>query len=211
VNPDRATKTGNAPGFLLEYSDGTFLSLSEYVPVLRVSVQLNTGTNPDEVALYFTPTTPMRLMGWGMITALAAGANYRIQLYETGNNTPLLSTAYDGDLVQGTTLGVLTGRFTSTYTLAVGTTYRLALLPTTANTITHSYGELPSSASMAAVTSVGGQLSTRNRSSTTDPDSASWTETATRLPALWPVVDQIDDGVSTGGGLLRPNLRGHTQ
>lgn len=191
------------PIFVFEYDDGSYAAPEFAWPVDTVSnVTANTGSNPDEVAVYFTPQAKMRAIGWYASLLNNAAADYRVQLYESGNNTPLAISTRDATFSANSSQRWHTGRFAA-QTLAAGTTYRLGFLPTTGTNISVKYWEAPS-AYANVLNSIPGlaamHYSSRNRSGTTDPDSASWTEIAYRRLFAGLLIDQLDDGAGGGGG-----------
>jgi hypothetical protein len=210
VGPLATNKQDSQYGLVmaLEYNDGSFGIPAGLIPAKATgTVALNTGTNPDEAAMYFTPTAPMRVIGWASIMAVAAGADFRVGLYEDGNNTPLTTGTIDGNNVATTATRGHTGHFATAVELDAGTTYRLAFLPTTANSLTLNYWEIDSSYLAIFDALAGGQAmhySARNRSSTTDPDAAAWSQTTNRRLAVSLICDQIDDGAGGGGGAVLP-------
>lgn len=193
----------------LEYNDGSFATPFLTLPIQTAStVTANTGTNPDEIATIFTPTFKMRAAGASFKAATAAGADYRVQIYEDGNNTPIASLPRDGDHTTNTASRDHFDFFTTPVELDAGTTYRLALLPTTANSVTVPYFEVSSSYLGLLDCLPGGQAmhySARNRTSTTDPDAAAWSQTTNRRLGLGLVLDQLDDGAGGGAAsMMRP-------
>jgi hypothetical protein len=202
--PTRATKIDlAAPIMALEYDDGSFAIPAGCFPMhtAATALALTTSSNPDEAALYFTALAKMRVVGWWMAAALNAGADYRVNLYENGNDTPLLSADYDGDHTSSTGSRTYVELFDDAYTLTAGTVYRLGFLATTANQVALRYWEV-SSSYLNLLDCVSGKKTTyysaRNRSGTSDPDAAAWSETTNRRLIAGLLVDQIDDG--TGGG-----------
>lgn len=196
VGPLRSNLISNPPAMLLEYSDGTFNHVFGYTPFFSSSVTINTGTNPDEVCLIFTPDAPFRIMGYGCTASIAAGGDWRMALYEDGNNTPLLTSAtQDGNIVASASIGTLNGLFSTEYVVSVGTKYRLSLLPLTATSIVLLLFTTPGSAANTAMNFAQFQYGTRNRSGTSDPDSAAWTDT-NDIPCIWPIADQMDNGAA---------------
>ena len=205
LSPTRATKSVSAPICALEYDDGVLRGPLACIPMhtTTTNLTLNTGTNPDEAAAYLTLPFPCRVIGWWGNIAVAAGADYRVSLYEDGNTTPLLTKDYDGDQVAAAGIGGQEQPFGSALELDAGI-YRLGLVPLTANSLTARYWEVSSAHPTLLDTISGGadcHYSSRNRSGTTDPDAAAWAQTANRRMMLGLLIDQIDDGAGAGGGL----------
>lgn len=211
ANPLRSNLNIAPPAIHLEYDDGSLLAAPNVIPFARTGLALNTGTNPDEAALLFTPAFPGRVVGWEAVLTVAASADYRVALYASGNNTPLLTKSMDADVKAAATAGVYGAFFTGTQVLTVGTIYRLAIVPTTANSVTIQYFDGPTAASITNFFGNTVGYSARNRSGTSDPDSAAWSDTTTRVPAIVPIIDQLDNGTGAGGGVIiagTPLLRG---
>lgn len=194
--------------FAIEYDDGVFEFPAYVLPgaCTPASLTISTSTNPDEVGNLFTPAHTMRCTGWWVHAGVASGANYRMQLYASGNNTPLATatmlaahaTNAGARIYQGSWDDVSDG-----ITLSAGTAYRVAYLPTTATSATIYRITGHSSAFFDPMGLAGAQESSRNRTSTTDPDSASWTETSTQRAQLGIIVDAVDIPSGGGGGLAR--------
>lgn len=212
--PTRATKINDQnPVCALEYDDGSFAIPTGSFPIYTAvtAVALNTGTNPDEAAVYFTALGKMRVIGWQAAMALAADANYRVNLYENGNNTPLLTKEYDGDAKSTTSARHVSELFDDVYTLTSGTIYRLGFVPLTANSVTMRYIEVNSSYPLL-LDEVSGRstmhYSSRNRAGTTDPDTEAWSQVANRRLLAGLIIDQVDDGAGGGDGGTVNLLRG---
>lgn len=203
VGPLASNKVDQAPPLVcaLEYDDGSFSIPPFTLPVSSFnSTTLSTSSNPDEMATYFTPTVPMRVIGWWGLLSLASGANCRIQMYTSGNDTPIASDTIDADLTTSTGSRFYFSFFPATVTLSAGTAYRIAVLPTTTNNVTLQYFDVNSSYLGLLDCLPGGQAmhySARNRSSTTDPDAAAWSQTTNRRLGLGLIVDQFDDGAGS--------------
>lgn len=207
-NPARNSIAGSDqmhPWIALEYDDGTFdFPLGSFPANLVTTITLTTASNPDEVALYFTPPVKMRVVGWHALMNLAAAGDFRVNLYASGNDTPLMTKDYDGDESTASTSRQITELFGDSEVLAAGTTYRLGFLPTTANSVILRYWECHSSYLNLLDTTLGKQAmhySARNRSGTTDPDAAAWSQTTNRRLFAGLIIDQFDDGAGGGGGL----------
>ncbi len=193
INPTRSGPLSAPAAILLEYDDNTFAYASGYAPFVSKNQSYSTSTNPDEACLVFTPKFAFRIFGFGMSATLSAAADYRVQLYEDGNNTPLIVTpTHDGDIVDSaSSSGSHFGLFSSKYIVKPETKYRLAFLPLTSTSATFFSHLIPSANSKKALNINDSlQHGKRNRSSTTDPDSAAWTDTE-EIPCIFPYADQV--------------------
>lgn len=179
----------------LEYDDGYFESL-ELDPAQIASVSYNTGSTPDERALYFIPDVALRIGG---ARVMVDGDNdFDVILYDASNNV-LASVSVDKD-TRGDTAGepyiVL---FASDVTLTAGATYRLCVKPTTGSSIALIYYVFRASTEVAQVIGMSAQMSTRT-------DAGAWSQTSTQLPAIALLINGVESG-----GLLGPNMRGFFQ
>lgn len=184
-----------APIVALEYDGGSYPAVPGAFPIkLHGTVSsLNTGSNPNEIALKFEVPGPIRAAGfwlWGI------AASMRVQIYEEGNDNPITSVAVDPDVQPGGGLRLRSETFTDRVLLKPGVVYRLGILPLTTTNVYPYYFEVGSAPVMDAFT--GGQAfcwSYRHRASTVDPDTADWFETTTRRPLMGLIVDQFTSGL----------------
>lgn len=192
--------------FALEYSDGVFEAPAYVLPgaCLPASFSISTSTSPDEVGNHFTPTATLRCTGWWLHGGIAGGANYRMQLYAASSNTPLATATMLAAHTSSAAARLLHGAWddvSAGITLTAGTAYRVAFLPTTATSATIYRITGYNNAFFDPMGLPGAQESSRNRSSTTDPDSAAWTETSTQRAQLGIIIDAVDNGA---GPLIGP-------
>lgn len=193
--------------FALEYSDGTIAMPAGMLtgPMAPTLVTITTASNPDEVGIHFTPVIDMRVSGWWFLAGLTAAGSYRVSLYAASSNTPLATSTGDTDHVSNSVARTLTGFWDDVadgITLAAGTAYRLTLVPLSATN--HNVYRLTAynNACYDSLGLPGAQATFRNRSGTSDPDAAAWTETSTDRYVMGLIVDQLDDGA--GGGASNP-------
>jgi hypothetical protein len=117
---------------------------------------------------------------------------------------------YDSDGVTATTLatidkdvsiaaaGLMRVKFTTTKTLNPGTNYRIAVVPTSATTLTIYDADCNAAADLDAIS--GGQefhLTTVNGAPAADGD---WTNATSNRPFMGIWLDQMSDDAGTGGG-----------
>lgn len=195
---DAATGTyvKNAAAFgllALKYDDGTY---GEFVdpcwPALTINnTAFGSGSTPDERALRFQIPTRMRCIGAWVQAAL--GANADIVLYDNSSSV-LASVSIDSDQKSNANGGVIQVLWSSSITLEPDTTYRLAVKPTTASTVTFQDFDLPGAAYQACMP--GG--ATWYYSSRTD--AGAWSDTDTKRPIAGLIFDGVDTYYSSVGG-----------
>jgi len=193
------TKSSSFPVTAFEYDDGTY----PYIPgvaAFKMTLQgaFNSGTTPDEVALYFCLPFPAQVRGFALLANPAPGADFDVILYNAAS-TVLATKSFDGDVsTTGSSGGLqIKSSFNSPVTIAANTWYYLALKPTTTTSVRYQYLTCASTAMMAAV--AGGanfQLATRT-------DGGGWTPSTTQRPLFSIIVDRIPQG--SGGGFVVTN------
>jgi hypothetical protein len=162
---------------------------------------LNTA-GADEYAIKIAPPAACRVAGIWHNFATAAGANYEAILYD--GTTAERTEVMDGDHAASTAInGARLVYFPTGYTVAAGQTIRAAIRPTTTTNVTWRRHPLFAA---GAEQSLGLPQGTCE---STRVDLGAWSDTSTNLPSIGLILDQIDDGASAGGGLLRhPGMGG---
>lgn len=175
----------------------------------------NSGTSPDERALKFAPPFACRAVGIRAgIFNIAAGGDFTLSLWDSAGDADveaLGQASIDGDFAVSTTQdGYVDLFFDTPVELTAGSTYYIGVRADTANNI--GLGEYSNTTVTNAMRAMHGtdssmQLSTRSWSAGA---AGAWTDTATTIPMLHLIIDQLDDGAG-GGGMLQANLRGNMQ
>lgn len=194
-------KTGASPVLAVEYSDGSFGMQPGVHPGFASSQAFNVNTaGGDEYALRFRLPFPARCSGLCFYGSIAGDMEF--VLYDSDGSTALATLSFDASLyVTGNDLTHLF--WGSDVSLAKDTWYRIAAKPTTTTNFTLRFLDLFSAAAAAQLP--GGTNAILSRR----VDAGSWTDVDTQRPALGVLLDQADDGVSAGGGLLRhPGMGG---
>jgi hypothetical protein len=207
-----ALKTGGTwalatgmPCIILEFDDGTFGTLDEpSFPVSSTSsLGYNSGSAADEVALEFTVAAACKCDGAWMLLSAAASADFEIVLYD--GTTPLATASFDVNILEATTTVRPCFATFAEQTLATGVTYRLALKPTTANSVTICFFDVANANHFQAHPGL------LTGSYTTRVNAGSWAAaTTTRRPYAGIRLSAIDDGAGGGaaGVIGSANLRG---
>lgn len=188
---------GLANAVILEFSDGTFGGLMPNAPMDSFNTTaFNSGSAADEVALKFTVPAACKVSGGVVTLQVAASADFDVVLYV--GTTALATVSVDANQVyaQGS---VRQCRFSfPEQTLTAGTTYYLAVKPTTVNNV--SVYDIGVNTANHLQSFPGG--TTWHFASRVD--AGAWTAVTTRVPiGFGIVIDAIDDGNGTGGVTAR--------
>jgi hypothetical protein len=177
-----------------EFSDGTLGTLHGALPGLTTTsgITLNTGTTPDEVGNAFTVDQTIKVSSiFGSVTVNNASSDFDLILYN--GSTSLASCSYDANAVYRLGSYDLFHCLISEQTLTTGNTYRVAIKPTTTNSVMASYVNVNDTLMRAM------HPSGANVQSTTRTDAGSWSESATRYYNVGVGISAVPAG-STGGG-----------
>lgn len=190
--PTTTTKIDNSGSpFAIEYSDG---AIENHVggiagAVTPSSLSVNTGTTPDEVGILFTVPIACRCIGWWAYMAVGANADYDIRLYDV-SNTVLASTTMTSVFSTSTAFRLYSGQWdniNSGVLLVPGQSYRVVILPTTANTVICYRFAAYNNAFYDSLGLPGAQETTR-------VNAGSWTEVSAQRFQCGIVIDAIDNG-----------------
>jgi len=190
-------KTASIPVLSFEYDDGSYGTIrGVFPPGSMANTTYNSGSTPDEYALYFTIKGPCKVSGAVIYGGQsAAGSDFDLVLYDTDGTTSLATLSVDGD-VRGSTSATnpFTVLFSTPATLTANGVYYLSLKPTTTNNCRLMRYTFASAASLE--TMPGGT----DFYEATRTNAGSWTTTNTIRPMIMPILSAIDDGTSTGSG-----------
>lgn len=202
--------SGRTPIVVLEFDDGTFGTIGFGQPISNIvngsSYHVN-SVSFDEMANEFSVPFACKCDGaWASVTCVAAGSNFEFRLYDASNNL-IASQSVDGN-VAGSVPNANFNIFAVDWpdvTLTPGQTYRLAIAPTTTNTIQVNYVEVANAAYWQALR--GGLASC---SYTQRVNAGAWAPaTTTRRLSAGIRISALSDSAGAGGGLLvNPVLRG---
>jgi hypothetical protein len=205
------TNTINAtrlPLIFAHYTDdgGFWQSLSEDLIPLDAtvsSVSYDTGTTPDEIGVVFIPSQPCRLNRariWMM--PAATGGNFDVIVYDSGGGV-LDTVSYDGDQVSTVgSMRFLEHWLSAGLELTAGSTYRIAVKPTTTNNVQQQYYLIGAGA--AGASAFPGRFV--NYFYTTRTDAGAWTNYNNGSDGYrWPAgfylgFDAFDDAAGGAGG-----------
>ena len=169
--------SGNlSPYLVLKYSDGTYevpvlsLEVSDHSSASgSLTVNWNSGSNPDERGILFQVKSPWVVDGAIMRGSPTSGGNpFDVVLYDSGGSA-VRTVSFTKEVVSAGQESGLWAQFSSNYTMTINSNYRLAVKPGASN-FTHEYVHFPSEAVKSAVYG-----STYNYTYRTD--GGSWTNT----------------------------------
>lgn len=186
-----------SPVAALKYDDNTYSQVPGCYPFETfTSVNFNNGSSPDEIGNIFQVPFKCRVTGWWLYTQpIGATRDFDIVLYDSNGTTALQTYSFDPNVDSGTgAQSFRCGLFSGTSTLTINTNYRIAMKPTTANSNNLWYYSVLSSDILGAFS--GGS----NMHRTGRTDAGSWTQVTDERCLIGVLIDQLDDGVGSGGG-----------
>ncbi len=178
---------------ILGFDDGTFGTLSTGLPVSALSGDtFNNASNPEVIGLEFQLPFACRCDGaWANVTA-AAGAAFGLVLYD-GNSVLATASVTAQDQRVAATAFLHETTFPE-QSLVANHTYRLGLVPTTANNVTLPNWSVNAANHLQAVP--GGTAFMYNTA-----HSGTWgSPTATKRPLMGLRLSAVDDGTGSGAG-----------
>lgn len=194
-----ALKTGGSwaklvrsPLLVLEYDDGGIYPVEGAMFGLPTARDFNTGSTPDEIALRFSLPFPARVAGIGWFGRLSGNAD--LVLY-TGT-TALATVSLDTDIKEGAGDLYHWALFGTAQDVAASTVYRAAVKPSSATNVRLLFIDVSTAAHMAAGWG-GAELYWSERT-----DAGSWSDTTTRRPSIFLIVEAFEAGGGGGGGPL---------
>lgn len=188
------------PNIIFEFADGAFGTFDGALGVTTLgSVNINTGTTPDEVGMLFQFPFPVTVEGaWVQIEVANNSADFDLILYNSAG-TALQTLSADATKARITGSGqVCYFVFATPQALTKNTDYRLVIKPTTANNVGFRQRTL-NSATYRPVFGGGTAWAKTERT-----DAGAWTDTTTLALQMGLKISAGDDGAggSGGGGVI---------
>lgn len=190
-----AKLNGGMLNFACEYDDGSFGYIPYALPVAAANIQtFNSGSTPDEIALYFQLPFSARVAGGWLAVDLDNSMD--VVLYDSDGTTALQTVALANTERSSTSgLAPYYFLFDTPQTLAADTYYWLSCKPGASNVTVYSYS-VGSSTIWDQTMPYGGQLF--NYSSRTD--AGSWSQNANRRVLAGVLLDGVDVSSGSSGG-----------
>lgn len=174
-----------------------------------ISTQSISTANPRQAGLAFTLPFTCRVAGMGVLCDF--DADLLVRLYDSATNDALASAlTWDKD-VPGAASGasLVEIRFPSSVTITANTKYRAVLENTTATACAIRYADFNDNGDVAGWGGGNNCYWTQtNLAYASLVNEASWTDTTSRVPFFYLIIDGLDDGASAGGGLAANPIRG---
>lgn len=165
------------PIIVFEFSDGSYGTLdgASVFSSYTAYAAYNSSSGTDEYALKFSPPVNGTITGVSLGVTVATGADFDVVLYN--GTTSVASVSIDANTWDATasSLGYIPFPATS---VSAGTTYYLALKPTTTNNVTVAFNTVASNSYLGALPQGTGWV----RSSRAD--AGSWSDTTTIVPNI---------------------------
>lgn len=189
------TKTSSTLPMAVRYDDTTYPRVWGAQPFATLAqTSVTTATTPDEVGNKFTVPFPCKAEGaWVAANVSNTSGDFTVRLYD-GSNNVLASATIDMNQ-QGAELHRVV--WDTEVTLAIATTYRLVILPTTTNALNYRHATWPSGLASAAPGAGAWEFTSRT-------DAGAWTDTADKIAMIGLLISALDDGA--GGGTTQGNL-----
>jgi hypothetical protein len=189
-----AKLTNYLPLVLVEYDDGdilpTYPFMNQGAPMTALS--FNSGTSPDEAGNVFVPEINSSVIGVQMTAIHANSATtYTVEI-KNAANTVLASKTIPANICE-TAIGSKMFYFDAAVNVTAGATYRITVVPSTANSVTLYINALFGAGHPTH--GVGDGLYYTRRT-----DAGAWTDTTTEVATIYPVFGGFDDGAGGGGG-----------
>ena len=199
-------KTGSGEDMLVvavQYDDDIWYPVSNAAPISVAGsvLSVTSSSDPNEFALKFQLSVPMRCAGlaYRVSHATPNTGNTIGQLYDAAGNIlatgGTLSSLLSGNTTTGNTFWV---RFPTSVELAANTTYRLGVRSSSTGNVDFYFVSANSVALMNAMPN-GTNFSYSQRAYSAG--AGVWTDVATSVPMITPLIDAIDPVKGFGGAL----------
>jgi len=192
---------------LIQFDDGTvgYILGATIIAKSQASITYNSGSVPDEYCATFAPTFKMQISGISVqASGIATADSYEVILYTDPYGTPSATITLTPDQdVQGGAAGsngVMIYHITPTI-LTVGTTYGVALRPTTVNSVNIHYIDIALSGAADIMRAVL-PLPQAKLSSRTNQTGAFSVVSNNYFPVVVLDVCGLDDGSGAGAGYV---------
>lgn len=183
---------GGRPLCVFKYDDGTYAGFEEgMVASAATSVAFHSGSAADEYALEFSAPFAGKIDGgWALLSVNSGTTDFDFVLYS--GTTALATKSFEGNATYAVGDNrVVHFAFSSPVEVSANTTYRIALKPTTTNSVNLFYFDVPSADYFDAIP---GEVGTE-MALTTRVDAGAWAAvTATRRPQIGVHYCAIDIG-----------------
>lgn len=168
-------------------------------PATINSTSYTNASNPDEYALRWAMPFKMRVIG--LVAALgapAAGTFSIVMTDSSGNDVGSTYKSYDADISALTTQGRMQLLFASSFVTTANSVYFCGIKSDSTGNMAQLDSQFTSNIYLPAYYSADWYLGTRNNA--VNGTGTAWTTNDLRVPRIFPLVDQIDDGAGGGGG-----------
>lgn len=196
-------KQARASFFALKYTDGSYEPVSpDLFPVTSLNQDsFNSGSTPDEIGIKIVPPFPAKASGfWSRISA-SSGRAWDVILYDE-DDVELDSLSLNYDILSSGSMQF--HYFSAEIALEINKTYRLAVKPTTTNSIQLFRLDLPGAAHMDGLS--GGSAVVK----TYRTNGGAWSQNTAQRPFLALALSHFESDipyVSSGRGFTRGMVR----
>ena len=198
-----------SPILAFECDDGTFAFMEGAFPISALG-SATTANNASlrAIGVRYTVPTTRKIDRAGLVVQIPNGCDGALEIYQSGNNTPLVSVTIDNDaVIVANTQRYAVANFQPIEQVA-NTVYRLVYTPSTVTAATVPHFDVNAAGLMDGL--YLGQEAHYTTASDTPP--TAWTETTTRRPYFVLGFSAFHDGSGGGTGATKPaNMRGNMQ
>jgi hypothetical protein len=189
-------KQQRPPVVALEYDDGSYAPVGGVFPLKAVNInQFGQSSTPDEYALKFKLTVPVRVCGFWWF-GRPNDSTLDATLYDSDGTTALLTKDNDKDIDFGSAANrIRYGLFSSSAELLANTFYRLGFAADAAAGTGADLFEFEVGSAAVMDAMPGGQ----NFHQSTRVNAGAWTDVTTKRPCAGVIVDGFSDGAGGGG------------
>ena len=195
--------TSKGPVLSIEYSDGSYENIYSFPMTAVTATNFAETATPNERGIRFKVPFSLRVAGAWVYVRLDTG-DLDIKLYDSDGSTVLQTITIDNDVSPPSgKYGVYL--FPSSQVLLAATFYRLVVAPSSGVNVSAFQSFSVNAAAIMDMFDGGQDF---HETTAKDPtEEADWTNTATNRPLMGLLIDQLDDGVSAGGGAAARYVR----
>lgn len=187
---------GAVPTVSVRYSDAAYYGVGGLPACNGAGQSFNTGSTPDEIGNIINVPFACRVWGFWLVADIDNAAD--VVLYDTNGTTVLRTVSIVPAERTGTGTGLYYMPFTTTQDLAINSSYRIVLKPTTGSNVQIQRMTVLAAGHMD-MAPLGQECYETSRA-----DAGAWTNTTTQRVSIGLLIDGLSDNVGGGGLSANP-------